>query len=330
MIVAGIGKSRFIKGIKYDFVKILNQVKFLIDERRDELIMSKKNLSRIAGVIWMITSILWATLGVIGILYVSSWVESAQSTLQDNFLVMDETLDSVRDIINETNAVISSTNQSLEILQTSISVSSSTLSDIRPLIWKTTKVVTLDVPDALEGVQVTMPSLIETAKSVDETLTWLSSFKIEIPNPFGPDWRYDLGISYNPEVPLDQALESMGQNLVDVPDELRDLDQNLSDTDSNLKLVSDDLALLADNINDTNERIKAVVPRIENFIDHVDDVQSSLQDTQNSVFEFFDLSQKIFTAILVLLIISQIPSLYMGILLVWGDPKNTKSLSSND
>ena len=292
--------------------------------------MIGKDLSRIVGALWIITSFMWGVLGVMGILSISSWVESAQSKLEVNFLTIDQTLESVRDVINETSAVISSTNQSLGALQNSISGASITLSDIRPLIWKTTKVVTLDVPDALDGVQVSMPSLIETAKSVDETLTWLSNFKITIPNPFGPEWNYDLGISYNPEVPLDQALESMGQNLVDIPDELRDLDQNLSDTDNNLKVVSDDLALLAVDIKNTNERIEEVVPRIEIFIGDVEDVQTSLRETQTSVFEFLDIGQKVLKGILVLLIISQIPSIYIGILLMRGDFTNTQPLKSSD
>jgi hypothetical protein len=284
--------------------------------------MIGRNISRIVGVIWIVTGFLWGILGVMGILYISSWIERAQSKLEANFIVIDETLDSVRDVIIETSDVISSTNQSLGTLQNSISDSSTTLSDIRPLIWKTTKVVTSDVPDALDGVQVSMPTLIETAKSVDETLTWLSNFKLSIPNPFGPDWSYDLGITYNPEVPLDQSLESMGQNLVDIPDELRELDQNLSDTDNNLKVVSEDLSLLSDDIKNTNERIEGVVPRIEIFIGQVDEVQISLRETQKSVYSFFDLGQKVLTSILVLLIISQIPSLYMGIQLVRRDSTN--------
>lgn len=277
---------------------------------------------RIVGVIWIATSFLWGILGVMGILYISSWIETAQSKLEVNFLVIDETLDSVRDVIIETSEVISSTNQSLGTLQNSISASSTTLSDIRPLIWKTTEVVTSDVPDALDGVQVSMPTLIETAKSVDETLTWLSNFKLSLPNPFGPDWSYDLGITYNPEVPLDQSLESIGQNLVDIPDELRELEQNLSDTDNNLQVVSEDLSLLSDDIKNTNERIEGVVPRIDIFIGQVNEVQISLRETQTSVYNFFDLSQKVLTTILVLLIISQIPSLYMGIQLVRRDSTN--------
>jgi hypothetical protein len=284
--------------------------------------MDGKNISRIVGVIWIVTSLMWGILGAMGLIFISGWVESAQSKLEVNFLVIDETLDSVRDVIIETSDVISSTNQSLGTLQNSISDASTTLSDIRPLIWKTTKVVTSDVPDALDGVQESMPSLIETAKSVDETLTWLSNFKITIPNPFGSDWNYDLGISYNPEVPLDQAMESMGQNLVDIPNELRDLDQNLSDTDNNLKVVSEDLSQLSDDINNTNERIEGVVPRIDGFIGHMDDVQISLRETQSSVVIFFDHCKRVLTVILILLIISQIPSMYLGIQLVRGDSSN--------
>ena len=285
--------------------------------------MIGKKISQVMGVIWIVTSLLWGILGVMGILYISNWVGSAQSKLDHNFLVIDETLDSVQDVIIETSDVISSTSQSLGTLQKSLSDASTTLLEIQPLIRKTTKVVTVEVPDALDGVQVSMPSLIETAKSIDETLTWLSDFKITIPNPFGADWNYDLGISYNPGVPLDQALDSMSQNLVDIPDDLRELDQNLSDTDTNLKLVSDDLDLLANDIKITNERIEEVAPRIQVFIGHVDDVQISLRETQTSVINFFDLGQKVLTAILLLLIISQIPSIYMGIQLITGDSTST-------
>jgi hypothetical protein len=281
--------------------------------------MIGKYLSRIVGLMWILTSLLWGVLGVMGILYTSNWVESAQSKLEVDFLAIDNSLDSVRVVVIETSDVISSTNQSLGTLQRSVYDASTSLSDIRPLIGKTTKVVTIDVPEALDGVQESMPSLIETAKSVDETLTWMSNFEITIPNPFGTDWNYDFGISYNPAVPLDQALESMSLNLVGIPDDLRDLDQNLSETDNNLIVVSDDLALLADDIKNTNEKLIEVLPRIEDFIGYVDNVQSSLQDTQESVFNFFDFGQKVLKAILFLLVVSQIPSIFMGVQLVRGE-----------
>ena len=281
-------------------------------------------ISRVIGTIWILSSILWGILGVMGLLYVSTWIENIQVNLEDDLAVIEETLESARIVIIETSGVVSSTNQSLETLQKTVSDASDTLADLRPLIWKTTKVVTLDVPDALDGVQNSMPSLIETAKSVDETLNWLSNFKFTIPNPFGADWSYDLGISYYPQVPLDQALASMSQNLVEIPDDLRDLELDLSTADENLVIVSDDLGLLAGDIETTNQRVGEIVPRLENLVGNIDDIQTTFQEAKISIFKCFEIGRKILNVIFVLLIFSQIPSLYMGVLLTRG---NTITLS---
>ena len=192
------------------------------------------------------------------------------------------------------------------------------LEDLRPVLWKTTKVVTIDVPDALDGVHNSLPSLIETAKSVDETLTWLSNFKLTIPNPFGTDWEYDLGISYDPEMPLDQALEGMGQNLEDIPDNMRDLNESLATTDANLIIVSDDLAYLAGDLDTMNRQVQEIIPQIETLAGNIESGMETFQQTRTNIPEAFDLIRKILKIFLGLLIFTQIPSLYMGWLLISG------------
>ncbi len=190
--------------------------------------MKSNDISRIMGVIWIITSLLWALLGMTGLFYGFQWLNSLQVGLDENLSKIDESLVSVYSLIAETTDVVSATHQSLETVQQSSHDVSIALADARPLLWKTTKVITLDIPDALDGVQELIPSLVETAKSVDETLTWLSDFQFTIPNPFGPDWSFDLGIQYDPEVSLDQALEDMSGNLKEMPEDLRGMKESLT------------------------------------------------------------------------------------------------------
>ena len=280
--------------------------------------MNIKNVSRVIGVFWISTSLLWAGLGVVGIYYLSSWLDATQANLEDNLTLVVDSLESVRVLVDGSTDVISSTHQSLTTAQISVHDVSTALADLRPLLWNTTKVVTLDVPDALDGMQDSIPSLIETAKSVDETLTWLSNFNLTIPNPFGSDWTYDLGITYNPNVPLDQAMEDMSQSLEDVPDDLRDLDESLAATDANLIIVSDDLAYLAEDIETLNQQIQAIVPQMEGLAGNIEEIQATFEEAQESVPESFAFAQKIMLAILGLLILTQIPSLYMGGLLFSG------------
>ena len=277
-----------------------------------------KNLSRAMGVVWIIISVLWIVLGVAGWLYAFDWLDNMQASIDNDLDKVIESLDGVQSLVIETSDVVSSTHQSLATVQLSTHDVSIALADARPLLWKTAKVVTLDVPDALDGVQDSMPSLIETAKSVDETLTWLSGFGFTVPNLFGPDWSFDLGISYNPEVPLDQALEDMSGNLVDVPDDLRDMKESLNTADANLVIVSDDLALLAGDLETMNQQIADINPQLEALTDNLENVQRSFQDIQDKMPASIETVRKVIGLILGLLIFTQIPFIYMSWLLING------------
>lgn len=280
--------------------------------------MKSSDLSRMMGVIWIVTSLLWAALGCTGLFYGMNWLNNIQVGLDENLTNISGSLDAVHTLIIGTTDVVSATHQSLETVQQSTHDVGTALADARPLLWTTTKVVTLDVPDALDGVQDAMPSLIETAKSVDETLTWLSNFQFAIPNPFGNDWSYDLGISYGPEVPLDQALEVMSGSLESVPEDLRDLKENLNTSDANLVIVSDDLALLAGDLETMNQQIAEINPQLEALADDIENTQLSFQVIQEKIPHSFETAKKVIRIILGLLIFSQIPSVYMGCLLMSG------------
>ena len=115
--------------------------------------MKSKELPRVMGVIWIVTSLSWAILGVAGLIYGMNWLENIQIGLDANFSKISESFDSVQSLVIETTDVVSSTSQSLETVQHSAHDVGIALEDARPLLWTTTKVVTLDVPEALDGVR---------------------------------------------------------------------------------------------------------------------------------------------------------------------------------
>ena len=277
-----------------------------------------KNLSRVMGVIWIITSLLWSGFGIAGLFYGLNWLENLGMGLDGNLELIIDSLDPVHELVLEATDIVSSTQASLSTVQLSMHDTSVALADARPLLWTTTKVITTDVPEALDGVQESMPSLIETAKSVDETLTWLSGFGFTIPNPFGADWSYDLGIDYAPEVPLDQALEKISSNLEGVPEDLRNMKESLDDADANLVIVSDDLALLAGDLENMNAQIAEITPPLESFAGNIEEIQASFNDVRETLPKSLGTVRKVTMAVLALLIVTQVPSLYMGWILVSG------------
>lgn len=281
--------------------------------------MKAKNLSRIIGFIWICTSVLWATLGITGIFYVSTKMSTAETVIDEQLNLVIDTLKTTEEIVVHASEVVSSTQQSLTSVQKSVHDASVGLSDLRPLLWETTKVVTLDVPVALDGVQNSMPSLIETANSIDDTLTWLSVLEITIPNPFGNNWNYDLGISYDPEIPFNESLEELSSNLEGIPDDMRNLDDSLSTADENLLLISDDLAYLAGDIDLMKSQIQEFNPRIESLAGNMEDARLRFHNVQDKLPEFFETTQKLLIALFALIFFTQIPSLYFGWLLINGN-----------
>lgn len=280
--------------------------------------MNLKNISKVFGGIWIISSLIWAGLGIAGIIAGFDWLAETEKRTDENLSLVAESLTSIQGLVTETTDVLSSTQQSLTTVQVALRDAGVGLNNLRPLLSDTTIVVTSDVPEALDGVQNSMPSLIETAKTMDDTLTWLSDFEVTIPNPLGRDWRFDLGIAYEPDVPLDQALEDVNEKLADIPENLRDMEESLSTADRNLIVVSDDLAYLADDIETMSQQVHEIVPQMEILGDNIGSIQDNIENTQASLPATFATVQNRLRLILWLLIFSQIPSIYMGGLLVSG------------
>ena len=280
--------------------------------------MNTRTISRIMGTIWIIASVLWAVLAIVGLFYGLSFLERMQSNLENNLKLVIDSLDSVHSIVDETTDVISSTYQSLETIQGTMGDASTALDDLRPLLWRTRRVVTDDIPEALDGVQESMPSLIATAKSVDETLTWLSNFGFTIPNPFGPDWSYDLGINYAPDVPLDQALDTIHGNMEGLPEDLRKMKGNLNTADDNLVTVSDDLARLADDLEDINRELADINPQMDLLAAKIESIQDSFGEIQDGIPRAITTVRRVMTVVLGLIIFTQIPALYIGWVMVSG------------
>jgi hypothetical protein len=270
------------------------------------------------GIILIIASVMWAILAIAGLFYGLKFLERLQTDLGANLDLVIDSLDTVHSLIGESTDIVSSTIQSLDTVQDTMSDASIALSDLRPLVWRTKLVVTDDLPEALEGVQESMPSLIATAKSVDETLTWLSNFGFTVPNPFGPDWSYDFGIDYEPEMPLNQALETTSGNLEGLPEDLRNMKESLKSADDNLEIMSDDLAQLASDLEDVSQEIADINPQLSLLSEDIVSIQESFRGVQEKIPGTIKTARRIIIVVFGLILFTQIPALYLGLRMTSG------------
>ena len=280
--------------------------------------MDSKQISRFMGIFWILLSLLWAGLALWGLFSGLGWLGATQAAVDDNLSLAVESMNSIEALILETTDVISSASAVLTTTVTSLENTTAALTDMHPLIGQTGKVVTVQVPETLEGIQNSMPTLIATAKSVDETLAWLSGFGFTVPNPFGADWHYNLGINYAPEVPLDQALDEMNENLADTPDDLRAMSDALDAVEADLLLTSDDLTQLSEDVAALNMQLQETVPQLTQLASNTAEIRTSFSAAQAGLPLLFDTFTCFARWIMILLLLSQIPFLYMGWLLTKG------------
>ncbi|MBL6965609.1 MAG: hypothetical protein ISR60_03550 [Anaerolineales bacterium] len=278
--------------------------------------MSNTLIFRFMGGMRLLLSIIWAGLSIAAAFYGDQVLQDVQIRLSESLELADVNLTTLTAIIEETGDVLLAAQTSLETVhQTTVDVSL-TLTDTRPLVDDAAQVITQDIPIALDGVQASMPSVIETAAAVDETLIFLSAFQFTVPNPFGADLTLGLGIDYAPEVPLDIALESLGSNLEDIPGELRGLEDDFENTSINLLTLRDDLSALADDLYLINQQVDELYPQVDALAASIQQLHQSLSQIQTQLDTKI---QNIWLGYLVLLglvFISQIPAAYQGIVMI--------------
>jgi hypothetical protein len=88
------------------------------------------------------------------------------------------------------------------------------------------------LPASLEALEATMPSLIETAEVIDQSMRTLSI----------------LGVAYDPEVPFDEALREVRTQLDGLPEAIASDGEQLSALSPRIRRAGDDTALLAQRI----------------------------------------------------------------------------------
>ncbi len=241
-----------------------------------------------------------------------------------------DNLEILHELLDETGEVLVAVEDSLATLHTTTVDLTLLLTDTRPLIDDTAQVITQDVPQALDDVQTSMPSLIETAAAVDETLTFLSGFQLTIPNPFGEAFKIGLGVDYAPEVPLDDALVVLSGNLEGIPEDLRDLENDFKLASTNVLTLRDDLAVMADDLYEINQQIEDLGPLVGQMAEDVQISQNSVEEYQHKLDDLANQARIVYVVFFSLILLAQVPGIYAGVMILRGYDQIRKEDGDHD
>ena len=268
------------------------------------------SLKAFLGVVWIGLLVFFLVYGRRGL----GW---AEKQMDDVLEITSQNLTDINALLFEIVDVMDMIDQSLGTIEEATTDASISLSETRPILDDTSKVLVQEIPDALDEVQGAMPGVIEAAAVIDDAMTILSRFHYEIPKPFSEDsWVISLGVNYNPVVPLDQALQNLSDKLEGIPDELRGIEDDLNNAKVNLAIISGDLLNVASDLESIQGQVDDINPQIETISGNLTEAQTAMERTQTRFPRTIAVIEKWFIGIMILGMVSQIPSIYFGILMV--------------
>ena len=261
---------------------------------------------RLLGLIILLVSLILVGLLLGGAFFVGQAVDSVADGLDNVLALTADTLDTVAATLEQTKVTIAEANNALDTATEATINLNRTMSDMQPLMESTTKVVAEDIPSNIESIQAAIPSIVQVAAVVDNTLTRLSNFGIKqtIPIPFNPiELEFDLGIDYDPDVPFDDSITALGDSLEGMPEELQSLKGDLETLSADLELLTGNIGTAAGDIESINNEVALFIPILDDYLQIVEDIDDGLGQARADIFAQLETVKTALIVLLVFLII---------------------------
>jgi ABC-type transporter Mla subunit MlaD len=268
-------------------------------------------LRRLAGFILLIVGLAGIAIAIGGFMVTDQVVDAVGATLDSTLTVTSDSLGTVEDTLSLAQTTIGDVNASLDTVEETADSLAKTLSDTEPMLNQVTQIVSEDAPESIESVQAAIPNVAEVAGVIDDTLITLNNFEID-EEFLGFEFKYDLGIDYEPEEPFDETVTELGESLDGLPEQLRSLEDGLADTSANLSTVSENITMIADDLNTINGRIADVDPLMDEYIGLIGNINTTIEQTQTTVDLQLDSAKMVLKVVMVWLGLMQFAMLYLG------------------
>ena len=225
-------------------------------------------IKRIGGAILIVISIaslLFSLAALAGVWIVRKPITDTMTAglmlASDTLEVTGRTLGVVDDGLATAGDLVASTQQTVDSLAI-------TLDSTTPALQTVGDLVGSGVPAALTAANATIRTAQKSAETVDGVLTVLSQLPL-------------LNISYNPEVPLSQALDHISTSLEVLPAGLEQLGEQVTDSVNNLPTLASatrDLATAVGDVNTTLDDSRLAVQDYQQLVLRYQKVVDFLQD----------------------------------------------------
>lgn len=158
--------------------------------------------------------------GVTGWILAGRAIESVASTIEPiGRIVVD-----VSDSIAASQVLFDQTADAIESIESATRSAVRTTESVGDIIIETAELAGGDIADGIDSAIDTLPALISTSRVIDRTMRALSL----------------VGVDYDPESPLDQALTDLETSLAPIPGQIRAQSELLREVEGDLAGIAED------------------------------------------------------------------------------------------
>jgi ABC-type transporter Mla subunit MlaD len=189
---------------------------------------------RAAGTAMVVVGVFGVVVGLIGIVVGRQMVTELERAVDDSLVLTAEALDSVGATIDVARDVVGTVDDGLATIgDVTVEVAES-LDATQRVLARVGTATGGQLPDGLERVTGTLPTLVSAAGAIDDALRLLSRA------PFGPD--------YDPDVAFDDALRPLADALTPIPDQLREMSSDLGELAGSAGALRDSIDRLSGDV----------------------------------------------------------------------------------
>jgi uncharacterized phage infection (PIP) family protein YhgE len=169
------------------------------------------------GAVGLVAAVL---VGITGWILAGRAIDSVASTIEP----MSRIVVNVADSIAASQVLFDQTADAIESIESATRSAVRTTESVSDIIAQTAGLAGGDIADSLDSAVATLPALISTSRVIDRTMRALSL----------------VGVDYDPESPLDQALTDLETSLAPIPDQIREQSELLREIDDDLSGIAED------------------------------------------------------------------------------------------
>ncbi len=194
-----------------------------------------ERIPRWVGWTWLVGGGLGAVAAVVGGVFGWVVIGSTVEQVEVGLDLVSETVRAVDEAVTTLDTGLDVGADSLRDVQRSAADTAVTLTQISAVTRDLGGLVGQEIPASIDAVREAMPPLVDTARLIDRTMRTLTL----------------VGVDYDPDVPLDQALAEVDRRLAEIPRRLRGRDRVIGG-------VADGLAGLGTQALTSSEQVAAI------------------------------------------------------------------------